>query len=227
MAINESKLRLAGGSELVDHLGHSMNNAKDAAGNALHQATDAAGNVVHQATDAAGRTIHGASEALKSVTHQASDAVGQLAHGAADLAGRAATQTSETASTFAHGAHDVSMGAIHGAEDAATYLARGARTRAGRVERQFETTLANNPLALGAAAVAIGALIGYVLPSTEAEDRLMGRSATSASTRRKGRQDDATGLVEKLAAKSIANAANAKDIFGSGPKSEGANAKEA
>ena len=213
----------SGSAHLVDDFGRTISHAKDAAGNAIHQATDAAGNAVHTATDAAGRAIHGASDAVGSVAHQAVDAAGNAVHGVADLAGRAVTQTSHAASALAHGARDASMGAVHGAGDAASFLARNARDGAGRVEKQFQTTLTDNPLALGAAAVAIGAMIGYALPSTPVEDRLMGAKRDELLHKAEGATHDATDLVEQFAEKSMATA---KDLLGGGSKNEQATASK-
>jgi hypothetical protein len=45
-----------------------------------------------------------------------------------------------------------------------------------RAKRTFWQTMEENPLAIGAAAAAAGALIGMALPSTEKENELMGET---------------------------------------------------
>ena len=52
--------------------------------------------------------------------------------------------------------------------------ARGAGRRNMRAERGIESTLEENPLAIGAVAVAIGAAVGLSLPSSPIEDEWMG-----------------------------------------------------
>ena len=91
----------------------------------------------------------------------------------------------ETVSHFAHDAGHRVADVAGGARDAAVELAGGARDRGGRVlsgagrhvmraERGVESTMRENPLALGAVAIAIGAAIGLSLPHTQTEDEWMG-----------------------------------------------------
>ena len=49
-----------------------------------------------------------------------------------------------------------------------------AQAQAQRVRQGFNTLLTEQPLVLGALGIAVGALIGAALPSTEQEDRLLG-----------------------------------------------------
>lgn len=203
----------ASGSEFGNDGGQWNQRGPLDVGGAVHQAKDAAGRALHDATDAVGSMAHTASDAVGSMAHQAYDAAGGVVHGASDIAGRAAAQTSHAASALVHGAQDVTMGAVHAAGDAATYLAKGARTQAGRVEKQFETTLHDNPLALGAAAVAVGALIGYALPSTRGEDRLMGAARDGLLHRAEEVASDATHVAEEFAEKSVATAS---ELLGAG-----------
>jgi len=69
----------------------------------------------------------------------------------------------------------------------------------------LERVARENPLALGAAAALIGVAIGLTVPSTEAEDRLMGETRDNVVDRAR---EAAGGAVEKVqdAAQSAANA---------------------
>lgn len=49
-----------------------------------------------------------------------------------------------------------------------------ARRQTRQVKRSLQTMMEENPLAIGAAAIALGVLVGWAAPSTEAENRLMG-----------------------------------------------------
>lgn len=51
-----------------------------------------------------------------------------------------------------------------------------AQERARRTQSQFQRTLQENPLAVGALALAVGTAVGLVLPETEQEHRLMGET---------------------------------------------------
>lgn len=66
--------------------------------------------------------------------------------------------------------HDVRDGASHTFEMARdSFQTQAAKTRTG-----FEHLLHDNPMALGALAVAVGALMGAAVPTTRREDQLMG-----------------------------------------------------
>lgn len=167
------------------------------------------------AADKVGSLAHDASQAAGDLGHQVTDAAGNVLEGASDLAGRVATQTSNAASALVHGVQDASMGVVHGAEDAGHYLASGARSQARRVEQGFHATLEENPLALGAAAVALGALVGYALPRTHGEDALMGSARDEMMQRAGVATHDAAGFVGQLAEKSVDAA---KDLLADGAK---------
>lgn len=78
-------------------------------------------------------------------------------------------------------------GAVTGVQETAAGAASQARETAGRlggnVQRgaraageQLQTTLQGNPLAVGAVAVALGAAVGLVMPSTRVENQYMGEA---------------------------------------------------
>jgi ElaB/YqjD/DUF883 family membrane-anchored ribosome-binding protein len=108
-------------------------------------------------------------------------------------AGDMARGVSETAADYAsRGRERVSDMARGATETAAEYASRG-RERvsdlADQTERQFDRWIRDNPLAVGAAAIAIGAAIGMALPETQRErDRLVGKA-----------QEMATEKVEQVA----------------------------
>ena len=181
-----------GAGYVVDHLG-----------NAVHQATDAAGNAIHTASDAMSSAFHQASSAAGSALHNVSDAASTALHGATDLAGRVAAQTSSTATALAHDARDASKQLAHRAGDAATYVAEGARTQAIRIERGVETTLRENPLVLGAAALAVGAAVGFALPRTRGEDKLMGEVRDDVFHRAEDVAHDAAAAIGQFTEKTV------------------------
>src|SRR4029453_15748153 len=67
--------------------------------------------------------------------------------------------------------------------DSASAMAGRAQAGAKRVERTFQRQLQERPLAIGAAAVAVGTMVGCALPRTRAEDQLMGEARTSMLSR--------------------------------------------
>ncbi|MCA9972178.1 MAG: DUF3618 domain-containing protein [Anaerolineales bacterium] len=61
-------------------------------------------------------------------------------------------------------------------EETAEQLEARARRTVRRTKRTFWETMNENPLAVGATAVAVGALVGMALPASEPENRWMGES---------------------------------------------------
>jgi uncharacterized protein YjbJ (UPF0337 family) len=117
--------------------------------------------------------------------HDALEGMEGAAHDALEGMEGAAHDVGETVSHLAHDAGHRIAGAAGGARDAAVHFAGDARDRGGRAlsgaGRQFvraehgiESTMRENPLAVGAVALALGAAIGLSLPHTHAEDTWMG-----------------------------------------------------
>jgi hypothetical protein len=63
-----------------------------------------------------------------------------------------------------------------------------AQAQAQRVREGFNNLLTEQPLVVGALGIAVGALIGAALPSTEQEDRLLGpvRDKTLSEVKERG-----------------------------------------
>lgn len=93
------------------------------------------------------------------------DKVGDFAGQAQDKAGQMVGQVQDTAGQVA--------GQV---QDTAGQLADSAQYGAQRAQSSFQQALHTNPLAVGVAAVAIGAAIGLSIPETEKENQLMGET---------------------------------------------------
>jgi vacuolar-type H+-ATPase subunit H len=148
---------------------------------AEHSLADAAGTYASRAKevarDAASHVSNVAQEAGAKVKHavaQGVDAVDGLRHQATEAAGHAAHDARDRA---AHLAHDAAEGAgqlVHRAHDAAYAAREAALEEAKRAEQGLTRTYEQNPLAFGIAAAVAGAALGYALPRTEQEDKLVG-----------------------------------------------------
>ncbi len=118
--------------------------------------------------DAAGNVLE---SAMSGVTSAAS-AVRDSVTGGARYVARTARHGGETvysgASRFGSTAYDRASGLGSSAYESASYL--GSRTRS-----TFSDLLDEEPLVLGAIGVAVGAAVGAMLPSTETENRYVGR----------------------------------------------------
>ena len=132
---------------------------------ALHSAGDkvssAAGTARHAVTGAAST----AKDAVTGAASTAKDAVADAASTAKDAVIGAKDRVAEAAGTAREKASELGWQA----REQARY-----RTRQARVG--FWETMEERPLALGAAAIALGVVAGLMIPSTRKEDELMGET---------------------------------------------------
>lgn len=114
--------------------------------------------------------------AARDMRRQASDKASALGHQVSDTASALGHQVSEKASALGH---QVSETASALGEQVSETV-QSARVRASRVTRQtstqFDRWMQDNPLAIGVAALAAGAVVGLTVPVTNAENRAMGAS---------------------------------------------------
>ncbi|HEX2671177.1 MAG TPA: DUF3618 domain-containing protein [Polyangiaceae bacterium] len=153
----------------------------------------------------------GAESAVTGATRQISDATSAGFHQAVDAVGSAI-----------HGASDATVGLAHGASDAASHLAdqaghaassvaEGAKQGVKRVEDGLRTQLHDNPMALGAAALAIGAVVGFSLPRTQREDALMGDTRDRLLNQAGNAAHEAASSAGQLAERALESVKNSGD----------------
>lgn len=118
--------------------------------NATHRVADAANSVRDRASDVAGRV----SDRTRGAVDSARDAVASRASGIADRASAIAGSVSSRAQNVAGSVSD----------------------RAVQGRRRVEDAFHDNPLAVGAVAVALGVVAGLAAPSTERESQLFGET---------------------------------------------------
>jgi hypothetical protein len=148
-----------------------------------------------QLLETAKHAVSDAGSAVSGATRQVSDATGRRLQQVADAAGNAVHGVADATASIAHGASDAASRLADQASDAAASVAEGVK----RVEAGFQTQLKENPLALGAAALAIGAVVGFSLPSTLREDALMGETRDRLLEQAGGAAHDAVTLASHLA----------------------------
>ncbi len=140
-------------------------------------------------------TFNSAAKSIGSATTKAYEGVADKANAAVETVGHAAGTAYESVA-----------GAVGGAYTGAGDLAHRAYDKAGEygtiAHERYDQVLEENPLALGALAIAVGAAVGFAIPSTRYEGQLMGEARENLVARA---QDAAGSLVEK--AKTVATEA--------------------
>lgn len=136
--------------------------------------------------DTIASAVHGVRDMANAVTGAAASAAGT----ARDATGHAAHAVSDAASGLASGARrmggQMADGVSHGAHAAADTGA-GAVDRMGRMiprdaDRRLSQAVEEQPMLLGALGLALGAIIGGMLPATRMENRAFGDTADRVKT---------------------------------------------
>ena len=157
-----------------------IDRGRRAVGGAMRQAGDGISGVAQRVQDGAS-TI---ADRAGGVMHDVEDTVGSMAH-----------RATEGAAHMTHEAREEAMHLAREARRAGRMAMRRAQMGAHRVEEGFEATMRDNPLAVGAVALAIGAAVGLALPHTAKEDELMGAAKDRLIDRAQGMAHDALQKV--------------------------------
>jgi hypothetical protein len=160
---------MTGPSRIKETLGGAAAKVSGVAHQAAEHAASIATGVAHSAAGLSNAVREGAVAAKGGVAHLA-----EQARGAAAGVGHSAAQLSSAV-------RDRAVAAKGGV----AHIAEHARDAAGRARRGLSDTYEDNPLALGAAAFALGLVGGLVAPTSGAEDRLMGRVSRDFKNRAK------------------------------------------
>jgi hypothetical protein len=119
--------------------------------------------------DVAGQAYKGVSSAAGAVSDTVGDVAGKVSDTVSNVAGQAYEQVGN--------------------------LGSRAKDVAGSAQEQYEYYMDENPLAVGAVALAIGAAVGFAFPSTKAENRLMGEARENLLQKA---EETARGAVDKV-----------------------------
>jgi len=163
----------------------------------MDRAGDTVGNVAGQVRDTASNVTGQARDTVSNVASQARDTVSNVASQAQDTAGQLVDTAQET---------------VGGIYDQAT-------NQAQRLEDRFERVMRDNPLAVGAVTIALGAAVGLVLPTTEKENELMGdardslvNKATSAASETFEKVQQVAGQVTDQATQAVKQGAQEQGL---------------
>lgn len=146
-----------------------------------HQPTYAMGNGsgMRTAMESAQETGEGVLERARSAVSSARSTVRSVAETVGEVAetvGHTVGQTVSSAKEAAHSAGGSAAGLMHTVKETAHSAAEGARHMQQRTTRSFSEIIEQQPLVLGAIGLAVGALVGAMLPRTRMEDEYLGEA---------------------------------------------------
>lgn len=134
---------------------------------------------IHPDVEHAHRTTHQMGAGLRSATESMREAGGsaaERARSAAQGAGEAIGGMAETVGESVRHAGDSAAAFMHQARDTAQTVRESTGEIGQRTMQSFNSMLDQQPLLIGAIGVALGALVGAMLPRTQMEDELLGET---------------------------------------------------
>jgi hypothetical protein len=123
-----------------------------------------------------------------SMLEQGQQAVGETLHRAQEAVGDVASKAQQTVGNV-----------VDQAQETAGYVVDQAQYQAQRVEDRFQQTLRDNPLAIGAVALALGTAVGFTLPRTSQENELLGDARDKLVDRAQAVAQDTMDKVRQVA----------------------------
>lgn len=160
-------------AEVAGALRDSTQGAAERARSAFAGARDSA----EQATSTAFDTMAAARDRAQDAAATAGDSLCSAYGAATGAVGRATSAVSDTAAAIGRRAHDVRDRAAdvgRGTAERARQASQNVADQAGRAQNAISQLIREQPLIVGAVGLALGAIIGAVLPRTRREDEMMG-----------------------------------------------------
>jgi ElaB/YqjD/DUF883 family membrane-anchored ribosome-binding protein len=117
-----------------------------------------------------------------------------------------ASQAREKGSQIAHQAREKTGQLAAQAREQASHLGEAASQQAQHVRQAFGQYMHDNPLAVGAMAIAVGMAVGFTLPRTRKEDELMGEKRDELLEKAKESGRDTLEKVEQVASQATSAA---------------------
>lgn len=121
--------------------------------------------------------------------------MGQMTDRMQHAAGKVGDRVQDAASNVGDRMQDAAGSVADKAGDMADY----AQWQAQRTRSWFEQTWNDNPLLVAGAALALGTVVGLVIPETEVEDKLMGETRDSLVQKAQGVAQDTVRKAQDAA----------------------------
>lgn len=149
------------------------------------------------------RYLNSSNDERQSSLAAARDKIGDAASTVYESVGNAATGIYESVGGAATDVYESVGGAVgktyQSVGDAAGYTYQKAGDLGGKTMKNYNHYIKNNPLAVGAVALAVGAAVGFAIPLTEKENEYMGEMRDNVLEKAQATAQDAIGTVKQVA----------------------------
>jgi ElaB/YqjD/DUF883 family membrane-anchored ribosome-binding protein len=156
----------------------------------------------HELGDKVRGGVEGAKDRVGGVGDRISHAGDGVRHRVSDLGHRA----SDVGHDLRDRAHDLGERASdlgHDLRDRASHLGHDLRDRADRARRAATHTYEENPLVMGAGALALGVILGLAFPTTRAENKLMGEASDEVARKARRMGEEALEGAQRVAERAV------------------------
>jgi len=143
--------------------------------------------------------VSGASDKISGAVAQASDKVSGLAGQASDKISGMVGQAREATNQFAARTKDRMSGMVDQAQQTADRVKTSAQNQAQMAQNRFNRSMDENPLAVGAIALAVGTAIGLAIPQTRKENEWMGEARDNLFDTAQSAVQNAAGQMKEAA----------------------------
>jgi ElaB/YqjD/DUF883 family membrane-anchored ribosome-binding protein len=143
--------------------------------------------------------VSGASDKISGAVGQASDKISGIVGQASDKISGAVGQVREAGNQFASRTKDRVTGLRDQAQQTAERVKTSAQNQAQQAQDRFNHAMDENPLAVGAIALAVGTAIGLAIPQTRKENEWMGETRDNLFDTAQAAVQNAAGQVREAA----------------------------
>lgn len=169
--------------------------ASGMAGNMVSGIGSSAGSAASTARDWASQTATTAQQSASDAVGRAGEMAGSAYEAVSSAAGSAAGQLGEGASVV--GGHIADL--AHSAQEQVARAGSSVGSSVGTSSQGLQKILHDQPLALAALGIAVGAAVGALIPVTQAENRLLGTTSDALQEKVKAAAQDGLAQVQHVA----------------------------
>ncbi|MCY7344835.1 MAG: DUF3618 domain-containing protein [Pyrinomonadaceae bacterium] len=149
--------------------------------------------------EAASSTLESVSDAASSAYAGAAGAAGLAFESVGSAAGKTYDGVSSVAGKTYQGIGSAASKSYAGLSSAAGYTYEKAGDLGGEMKVNYDYYIEQNPLAVGAVALALGAAVGFAIPLTKKENEYLGEYRDSVVEKAQATAQDALGSVKQMA----------------------------
>ncbi len=149
--------------------------------------------------DRAGAVVSQATGKVSDVASTAGSKVSDVASTAGSKVSDVASSAADTVQNVAEGAKETAGQVVDSARQGVQQVRYQAQYRAERVGSRFGEMMEENPLVIGAAALAVGAILGFAFPTTEKESEIMGEARDRLMDKAQDKVSETAQKVQQVA----------------------------